>query len=151
MMKEHFGEHITIDGYDGDPVLLSDPEVVLRTLSQLCEEQEMTPLGEPTIVWAPENDIKDPGGWSAYLMIMESHISIHTFPRRRFISADFYTCKNGLDKKEIIDRIQENFNLGEVESHFIKRGCNYPEQNVCELDPPPPSVRRGREAAPRKK
>jgi len=45
---------------------------------------------------------KDPGGWSGFVIIAESHISIHTFPARRFVSIDVYTCKNGLKKDFII-------------------------------------------------
>ncbi len=130
MSTKHFGEHITIDGYLGDPVLLNDKERVLSALTTLCKEQGMTPLVEPLIVEAPDNQIKDPGGWSGFLIIAESHISIHTFTKRRFISADFYTCQNGIKRKEVVRFFREHFALGKVESHFIKRGLKYPAHNL---------------------
>jgi len=130
MDTNHFGEHVTIDGYGGDPNLLNDREIVLGILTDLCTDQHMTPLIEPVIVEAADNQIKDPGGWSGFLMIAESHISIHTFPKRRFVSADFYTCKNGLDQERIISFLRDRFKLEEVESTFLKRGLRYPAHNL---------------------
>lgn len=126
----HFGEHITIDGYDGDPALLDDRAIVSATLVELCNAQRMTPLIEPVVVKAPDNQLKDPGGWSGFVIIAESHISIHTFPRRRFLSADFYSCQNGLDQGSVLALIKERFKLQEVESTFIKRGLRYPDHNL---------------------
>ncbi len=128
-MGMHFGEHITIDGYDGDPKKLNDKKAVLGSLEELCKILKMQPLGKPQIVSAPDNHIKDPGGWSAFVIIAESHISIHTFPRRHFMSADVYTCQNGLDVDFVVDFFKKKFHLQDIEMHFIKRGTKYPEHN----------------------
>lgn len=129
-MSTHFGEHITIDGYGGSPDLLNSKEEIRSSLSTLCEILQMHPLTEPHIVSAPDNHIKDPGGWSGFLIIAESHIAIHTFPKRRFVSADVYTCRNGVDEMAIIDFFKSKFKLEEVETHFIKRGLKYPAYNL---------------------
>ena len=42
-------------------------------------------------------------------MIAESHISIHTFPLRGFVSADVYTCQNSLDTEQICQYFAEAF------------------------------------------
>ncbi len=44
---------------------------------------------------------KDPGGISGFVMIAESHFSLHTFPARRFVTLDIYTCQNSLDTAAI--------------------------------------------------
>lgn len=130
MSPAHFGEHVTIDGYGGDPALLNDRAHVLATLLELCTTQCMTPLIEPVVVEAPDNQLKDPGGWSGFVIIAESHVSIHTFPRRRFLSADFYSCQNGLNRERVVALFQDRFNLTEVESTFIERGLRYPSHNL---------------------
>lgn len=130
MTTVHFGEHITIDGYGGNPKLLDSKRGVRGALNELCKELRMHPLKKPIIVHAPDNRIKDPGGWSAFTIISESHISIHTFPKRRFISADVYTCKNGMDADFVVKFFKKKFNLAEVEMNFIKRGLKYPEHNL---------------------
>ena len=125
----HFGEHITIDGYDGDPKLLNSKRAVKSCLAELAKILKMHPLARIKIVSAPDNHIKDPGGWSAFMVIAESHLSIHTFPRRHFLSADVYTCQNGLDVLFVVDFFKKKFKLGDVEMHHIKRGTKYPEHN----------------------
>lgn len=129
-MATHFGEHITIDGYGGDPKRLDDEETVYSTLVELCNALHMRPLMKPVILSAPDNHIKDPGGWSGFVIIAESHVSIHTFPKRRFVSADVYTCQNGVDVDFVTDYFKKKFKLKDVEKHFIKRGLKYPEHNL---------------------
>lgn len=58
-------------------------------------------------------------------MIKESHISIHTFPGNNFLTADVYTCQNGLNTQNIINLFQTSFNLKDTEVNFIKRGKKY--------------------------
>ena len=129
-MTTHFGEHITIDGYGGDPARLNNKKTIAATLTKLCAALHMQPLMKPMVVSAPDNHAKDPGGWSGFVVIAESHISIHTFPKRRFLSADVYTCKNGVDQKYVVDFFKKQFKLKSVEKHFIKRGLKYPAKNV---------------------
>ena len=129
-MTAHFGEHITVDGYGGSPERLNDKEAVYSTLSELCDVLHMRPLMKPFIVSAPDNHIKDPGGWSGFVLIAESHISIHTFPKRQFLSADVYTCQNGIDVDFVVDYFKKKFKLKNVEKHFIKRGMRYPAKNT---------------------
>jgi S-adenosylmethionine decarboxylase len=129
-MQAHFGEHVTIDGYGGSEELLNSKETVLSAVTELCDALQMHPLMTPHILSAPDNHIKDPGGWSAFVIIAESHISIHTFPKRCFVSADVYTCQNGMDQTLVTDFFKNKFLLEEVETHFIKRGLKYPEHNL---------------------
>ena len=126
----HFGEHVTIDGYGGKKELLDDQELVFRTLDQLPLKMGMKKLSEPAVFKAAANDQKDPGGWTGFVVIQESHISIHTFPARGFISADVYTCQNGLDTDFIVNYFKEAFDLRDIEQNFIKRGTRYPEKNI---------------------
>jgi S-adenosylmethionine decarboxylase len=126
----HFGEHVTIDGYGGDYDLLNSEEGVRSCFTDLVSALDMHPLYGPEVISAPDNNIKDPGGWSGFVIIAESHISIHTFPKRKFISADVYTCQNGLDVEFVTNFFKERFKLEEVETNYIKRGLKYPEHNL---------------------
>lgn len=129
-MSAHFGEHITIDGYGGNHDRLNDKDAVFSALTELCDTLRMRPMMKPVVISAPDNHIKDPGGWSGFVIIAESHISIHTFPKRRFVSADVYTCQNGMDKDYVVDYFKKKFLLEDVETHFIKRGTRYPDKNL---------------------
>lgn len=126
----NFGEHLMIDGYFGDESLLDSKDLVLKLLNELPEELNMTKLSEPVVFFAKGNDIKDPGGWSGFVVIAESHISIHTFPKRGFVSMDAYTCRNDLDTKKIENYLIDTFKLKETEINFVKRGTKYPKFNL---------------------
>ena len=126
----NFGEHLTIDGYRGSLEKLNDKALVLKCLNELAELLKMKKLIEPQICLAPDNHKNDPDGWSGFVIIAESHISLHTFPRRGFISADVYTCKTGLDKKFIADYFIKKFNLKDMETHFLMRGTEYPVKDI---------------------
>lgn len=126
----HFGEHLTVDGYGGDPVRLNDCLLVKSSLLDLCRLLGMTPLAEACVLSAPDNGLKDPGGWSGFLVLAESHISIHTFPKRRFLSADAYTCRNGLDTRITTQFLVTAFALSNVETNFVIRGRKYPGVNL---------------------
>ncbi len=122
----NFGEHLTIDGYGGDPEKLNDQETVLKFLDELPEKAGMRKIIKPVLKSFEGNDLKDPGGYSGFVMIAESHLSIHTFPKRKFVSLDVYTCKNGMDRELICAYAKELFSLQELEVNFIRRGTKYP-------------------------
>ena len=121
----HFGEHLMIDGYGGDFDKLNNKEVVFDFINELVVRLGMKKLAEPVVYFAEDNNIKDPGGWSGFVVIAESHISVHTFPKKGFLSADVYTCRNGLEINSVLDFIKEKFDLKEIEENFVKRGLKY--------------------------
>lgn len=123
----HFGEHLTIDGYLGEPASLNDKELVFRTLDELPGLLGMKKLAQPAVHFAAGNDGKDPGGWSGVVVIEESHISVHTFPASGFVSIDVYTCRNGLSVDHITSYFKEVFKLGALETNFIRRGVRFPD------------------------
>ena len=130
MKTVNFGEHLMIDGYFGDHDLLNSKDLVLDLLNNIPIELGMTKLSEPIVYFAESNDKKDPGGWSGFVVIMESHISIHTFPKKGFVSADVYSCKDGLNTDYVINRFKEAFKLKDVETNFVRRGTKYPVENI---------------------
>lgn len=130
MDTTNFGEHLTLDGYRGNFEKLNNRELVLECLANLPGLLGMNKLSEPEIYHAEDNGIKDPGGWTGMVIIAESHISIHTFPARGFLSADVYTCRNGMDCDFVTNYFKEKFELEEMETNFIRRGTKYPAQNI---------------------
>ena len=126
----NFGVHLTIDGYNGNPEKLNDGDLVRRALNELPGKIGMHILAEATVLEAPPANPKDGGGYSGFVIITESHISCHTFPKSRFVSIDVYTCKNEMDTEAIIRYFIELFDLGEVETNFIKRGTRFPNYEL---------------------
>lgn len=126
---KNFGLHLTIDGYGCNERALGDMELVFGVLDQLPGHMGMHKIITPYVVRADKNDKKDPGGFSGFVMIQESHISVHTFPKRRFVSIDVYSCTN-FDTKEVERYLTNAFGIRECETNVIVRGTRYPMQNV---------------------
>lgn len=131
-----FGWHLTLDGYGGEPGRLGDLEVVRAWLDELPDVLRMDKLIEPCLIEVGPRNVKDPGGITGFVLVAQSHLSVHTFPRRGFLSADVFTCHDRLDDECIRRSLITTFRLGDVESHLIPRGTRYPLVN---LDDPSPT------------
>jgi S-adenosylmethionine decarboxylase len=95
---------------------------VLRDLPDLLGMQKIT---TPYVVHCAGNDKKDPGGFSGFVMIAESHISVHTFPQKAFVSVDVYTCQGALDVRLVKAFFGKAFGISEFETHVVRRGRKY--------------------------
>ncbi|OGI25829.1 MAG: hypothetical protein A3J76_04770 [Candidatus Moranbacteria bacterium RBG_13_45_13] len=126
-----FGVHFTLDGYGGNPEKLNDPDLMSRILNELPEKLGMEKLTEPIVKYAEPRNIKDGGGYSGFVMIAESHISIHCFPKKKFVSIDAYTCKDEMDTETIEKYFRGAYDLQETEVQFFKRGLKFPKEDLA--------------------
>ena len=59
-------------------------------------------------------------GYSSFLMIAESHLSIHTFPELNYFSFDCYSCK-WFDDKKILNILHNHFSVKDITNQLVKR------------------------------
>lgn len=126
----NFGAHLTLDGYGGDPGKLNDGKLVEKCLSDLPEKLGMRKIFGPEVIEVSELNEKDSGGHSGFVMIAESHISCHTFPYRKFVSIDVYTCKGEIDKEFVLDYFKKAFELEDTEINYLSRGTRFPKSDL---------------------
>ena len=112
--------HVIIDGYGGDPEQLADENVVSAILDQYPTDMGMTKIAPPTVVRYKGTNPED-WGVSGYVMIAESHISMHTFPERRLIWADIFSCKD-FDHAPIVEDLKQRFRFREMQVSIIDHG-----------------------------
>jgi len=127
-----FGFHLTLDLYDCSESELNSMQNCYDILNKLTSELEMKGLIPPYIVQADSNiqsGGKDSGGYSGVIIIAESHISIHTFPKRGFVSMDLYSCKT-FDYDKAIQIVKEAFKPKDIEVNKINRGTRYPSEDI---------------------
>ncbi|TBH20721.1 adenosylmethionine decarboxylase [Thermus thermamylovorans] len=118
-----FGPHLMVDGYDADPARLRDAELVRRVLDELPEEMAMTKVLPPFVYrYGPEGE----DGVTGVVIIAESHIAIHTFPKKRFLSIDIFSCK-AFDMAHVLRKLTEVFQIGRYETYMIHRGKEFPK------------------------
>lgn len=127
---EQFGVHLMFDGYGAAPDRLSNPDMLRNLLRDLPTTLGMHAICEPCVVEVGPLNRKDPGGLSGFVMIAESHISFHTFPARRFVSADVYTCQNDLDTDKVKDVLSIAFQAESADVNVVPRGTRYPSENL---------------------
>lgn len=123
--EENFGEHLLIDGYGGCSISLSSADVIRDLIFKLVDGLDMKTLAGPIVCEAQSAGLKDGGGITAFVVVQESHISIHTFPLKGFVSADVYSCRNGLRQDLVQQLLSETFQLSEIHANLIERGLNY--------------------------
>jgi S-adenosylmethionine decarboxylase len=66
-------------------------------------------------------------GLSGFVLIAESHISVHTFPEKNFLSADIFSCKH-FDIEFSKRHLVEVFGIQKVESNVLDRGTEFPKE-----------------------
>ncbi len=115
-----FGPHLMVDGYEANPEKLKDAELVRRVLSELPDEMGMTKVLPPFVYSYGEE------GVTGVVIIAESHIAIHTFPKKRFLSVDIFSCK-AFDHAQVLRRLAQTFEIGRFETHLIHRGKEFPK------------------------
>lgn len=124
-----FGTHLMLDGYNCAKEPLENANILFELLDKLPGKIGMTKMTAPYIVFTEGNDKKDPGGWSGFVLIQESHISIHTFVKRKFFTFDIYSCKD-FDTQIVIEHLKELFKTDDLEYSIEERGKKYPSENL---------------------
>ncbi len=124
-----FGFHLTLDLYNCPIEKLQSMESVYDSMDLLPAKINMHALIKPIVVNAAGNNIKYPGGFSGFIIIQESHISVHTFIKRGFVSIDIYSCKT-FDKEVAKKHFEEIFKPAKIEEHYIDRGLYYPDSDI---------------------
>jgi S-adenosylmethionine decarboxylase len=74
----------------------------------------------------------EPQGLTILYMLSESHISIHTFPEKRYLALDIYTCRDYEDDTiymEIYDKLVKWFQCDRNVPIIISRGV---KPCICE-------------------
>ncbi len=117
--------HLLIDGYGGDLAKMWDVELVRGFLEEYPSTLGMNRISEAQAF--TYNGPKDEdSGVSGFVVIAESHISIHTFPHRDYLNVDVFSCKN-FDNQRALEDVKKLFSLKEVRIWLLDRGLDHLE------------------------
>ena len=121
-----FGPHLMLDGYGCDKAKLQDLNLVYRILDELPTRIGMTKI-MPPYVFKYSGVRPEDWGLSGFVLIAESHISIHTFPEKSFVSVDIFSCK-AFDSEFAASFFKQAFAMGKLESTVLDRGTEFPKE-----------------------
>jgi len=125
-MRE-FGQHLVLDLSKCNRKKLTDIGLVYDVLNKLPGKLNMTKMSLPHVVkWL------DPGatieGMSGFVMIAESHVSIHTFPEKDYVFMDIFSCKP-FDVEKAVKLLVHIFESKKYTKKIIKRGMDFPRSD----------------------
>ena len=115
--------HLAVDGYGGDLEKMWDEEAVRGFLRDYPSSLGMTRLCDPHVLtYNAPND--EDSGVTGFVIIAESHISIHTFPNRQYINVDVFSCKS-FDNLRALEDVKDYFALDKVRTWVMDRGLEH--------------------------
>ena len=83
----------------------------------------MTKISPPQ-VYTYRGKVPEDWGVSGFVIIAESHISIHTFPDRGYVNIDVFSCKD-FDAEAALSDVKRFFQIDEAKSWTMERGVEY--------------------------
>lgn len=124
-----FGSHVTIDASGCNKRKLASVTLVYDILNKLPDKIGMTKMTLPYVAKWLDKFSNGTEGISGFVMIAESHISIHTFPDQDYVFMDIFSCK-GFDEEMAVKYLVNAFEATKYEKHIIKRGVDFPRKIV---------------------
>lgn len=106
--------HIIADITSEDPFLLDDAELILEALTLAAKAAGATILKTAYHQFSPH-------GITAFLLLSESHISIHTWPELNKAAVDIYTCGDHTDPEAGLDTVLEKLRANCLSRQIIQR------------------------------
>jgi len=114
--------HLAIDGYGSDVEKLRDRDLLYEFLDIYPAALGMTKITEPKVL-AYVGKVPEDWGLSGFVVIAESHISVHTFPDRLYINVDIFSCKQ-FDVCKALEDVKRVFALRDVKQWTMERGVD---------------------------
>ena len=125
--------HLMLELYGCDRHILSDEALVHRVLDEYPAHVDMEKVS-PVHLYQIEPSNPLDAGLSGFVVIAQSHISLHAWPEYGEVDIDICSCKE-FSQEDAITFAKQMFQTDDVESHFVVRG-------TCSLRPETPDPER---------
>ena len=112
--------HLMLEAYGCDRELLSNEALVRRVLDEYPARVGMEKVS-PVHLYDIETSNPLDAGLSGFVVIAQSHISIHAWPEYGEVDIDICSCKE-FSQEDAINFAKEMFQSDDVETHFVVRG-----------------------------
>ena len=107
------GEHYIFDLSDCNHEILMDSERAYSLFAQAVRDSGLTVVDEGFYKFSPH-------GFTCFLLLSESHASLHAWPEYGYCAIDLFTCALGKDLLPLIQNIKntlgaDNFSLRKLD------------------------------------
>lgn len=124
------GKHIILDLYDVDPnimININNDSISIKEWNMLLYNQfKQADVNCLNVSWHNFNNL---GSFTALYLLSESHLSIHTWPEKKYIAIDIFTCGNS-NIELLKDFIIKYFNPSKNETKSFFRGNNIDKEEM---------------------
>ena len=122
-----FGPHLMLDLNDCDPELLNDYNYCFKLLFDLPDKVGMTRITQP-YVFPYSGLVPEDEGITGVVIIAESHISIHTFPKKKYAFIDAFSCKD-FDVEKVKEYFIDAYKSKDPQTFYVERGLKFPRES----------------------
>ena len=117
------GEHYIFDLSDCNPEILMDSERSYSLFAQAVRESGLTVVDEGFYRFSPH-------GFTCFLLLAESHASLHAWPEYGYCAIDLFTCAIGKDMMPLLMRLKEAFGADDFALRKLDREAAIEPQSM---------------------
>jgi S-adenosylmethionine decarboxylase len=110
---KYAGIHLLIEFWGAK--IIEDAKKISAILVKTAKVSRNTPLGVKIHKFSPH-------GITGFILLAESHISIHTWPEKKYVAVDIFSCGINSQPYKGLDYLKEEFQPEKVKVREIKRG-----------------------------
>lgn len=110
------GHHLLVDCHNVARELCLNDKLVMETMARAAEKAGACVVSQIRYKFGQDS----PPGFTAVVMLDESHVSAHTYADLGLIALDVFTC-GSTDPRDVLKYIQEELNLGDVHVRNVPR------------------------------
>jgi len=122
----HYGKHLLIEVITKNPKDLTNKKLIKKVFEEIAQAVNINAVLPPVIYQFPKKQgvTKNiAGGLTAFYIIAESHLAIHTWPENSYFAFDLFSCKD-FDEKIVIQILKKNFSIKKLFSQVLERGTS---------------------------
>jgi S-adenosylmethionine decarboxylase len=112
--------HLMLELYHVDRKILSDEPLIRRVLDEYPARIGMEKVS-PVHLYDIQTSNPLDDGLSGFVVIAQSHVSLHAWPEYGEVDIDICSCKE-FSQEDAIAFAKEMFQSDDVEAHFVVRG-----------------------------
>ena len=117
------GPHLVFDGFGCPAGPLEDLQALELLLEGLPGRVHVTRLLPPHVI---RHGVPGPNaGLSGFVLIAGGHVSVHTFPKRKFVTVDVFASAD-FDVEDALRELTAAFRPKRVDWKLLDRGLEYP-------------------------
>lgn len=112
----HKGKHLLIDCRNVRPEVCLDDRRMLDTMARAAQRAGATVVSQVRYRFGSDS----PPGFTAFVLLDESHCSVHTYAEAGLMAFDIFTC-GATDPREVLRHIRAEIDLGDTSIRDLRR------------------------------